>query len=289
MAFQKTLAAACLLLAFLSSLAEGQEELGTRRREKIPIEWAELESNAYAIQYESVIPVATVKQVTDALEEALGEYVKVFGFKPKTKFRVKFLDSLNTYEQEGGDPSHAGYFSPSSGFLVLRQLPFFDLMPTAYHEAFHQYLQAYIGADVAIPLWFNEGLAVYFEGMQKDKASKRLDYRKIDNRRMIRLKEALFTRSALPLEKLISATADEFHEKDKEELYYSQSFAFVYFLMQAMGGKPVFQYAQELKKTKDPKGAEAKIFGKDRKNLKKIEQTWKQYVLGLKIEEKPPS
>lgn len=162
-------------------------------------------------------------------------------------------------------------------------------MPTAYHEAFHQYLQDYIGRDVPIPIWFNEGLAVYFEGIQKDKVSKRLDYKKIDNRRLLRLKEALFTRSAIPLEKLIDATAEKFHEKEKEELHYSQSFAFAYFLMQAMGGKQVFQFAAELKKTKDPKKAEEKIFGKARKSMKKMEQTWKQYTLNVKIEEKPVS
>ncbi|MGQ9589385.1 MAG: DUF1570 domain-containing protein [Planctomycetota bacterium] len=285
----KTATTAALGLAALAGFASAQEEIGKRRAERIRIEWASYETKSYAFQYESVIPTGTVKQVADALEEALGQYAKVFGFAPKTKFQVKFLDSLNTYEQEGGDPSHPGYFSAATGFLVLRQLPFFDLMPTAYHEALHQYLQAYVGEDVRIPLWFNEGLAVYFEGMQKDKTSKRLDHRKIDNRRMIRLKEALFTRSALPLEKLLDATPDEFHDKDKEELHYSQSFAVVYFFMQAMGGKPVFQYASELKKTKDTKAAEEKIFGKGRKNLKKIEGTWKQYVLGLKIEEKPPS
>lgn len=277
------------VLATFSRRACSQEEIGKRATEKIAIEWAQFDAANYTVQYESVIPVGTVKQVADGLEEALVQYIAVFKHKPDDKFKVKFLDSLNTYEQEGGDPSHPGFYNPGSGFLVLRQLPFYDLMPTAYHEAFHQYLQDYIGRDVAIPIWFNEGLAVYFEGIQKDKVSKRLDYKKIDNRRLLRLKEALFTRSAIPLEKLIDATPAQFHEKEKEELHYSQSFAFAYFLMQAMGGKQVFQYAAELKKTKDPKKAEEKIFGKARKSLKKMEQTWKQYTLNVKIEEKPVS
>jgi hypothetical protein len=164
-------------------------------------------------------------------------------------------------------------------------MPFYDLLPTVYHEAFHQYLQDYIGKEVSIPIWFNEGLAVYFEGMQPDKRTKKLDYEKIDNRRLKRLKEAIFTRSALPLEQLVDAGYEQFHDKEKEELHYSQSFAFAYFLMQAMKGKPVFQFASTLEKTKDPKKAEEKVFGKERRNLKRMEAVWKQYTLAVKVDD----
>lgn len=100
-----------LVLAVLATCARdaiAQEEIGKRRTEKIVIEWAQLQTTSYEVHYESIIPVGTVKQVVDGLEEALGQYVAVFKHKPEEKFKVKFLDSLNTYEQEGGDPSHPG-------------------------------------------------------------------------------------------------------------------------------------------------------------------------------------
>ena len=161
-------------------------------------------------------------------------------------------------------------------------------MPTVYHEAFHQYLEAYMGKGAPIPTWYNEGLAMYYEGMQKSRQTKKLDYKLIDNRKIGRLKEAIFTRSALPLQKLVDATHAEFHEKEKEELYYSQSFAFMYFLMQGLGGKQVLDFAKELKKSKDVSLADDKIFGKKRKSLAAIEKKWKEYVLGLKLEEPKP-
>src|SRR2546428_13249501 len=85
---------------FLSAQAFGQEEVGERKRAKILIEWAKTETKSYAIRYEKVIPLTTVKKVGDALEDALAQYVKVFLTKPPEKLQVKFLDSQNTYEQE---------------------------------------------------------------------------------------------------------------------------------------------------------------------------------------------
>lgn len=278
-----------LCISATGSRAMAQEEMGKKDPGKIDIEWAQAETKNYVVEYEKVIPGNTVKQVKDALEEILVQYTDIFKFTPKEKFKVRFLDNLNTFEQVGGDPSHPGFFSPGSGYLVVLQKEFYNLIPTLYHEAFHQYLQAYMakdGKDTPIPTWFNEGLAMYYEGIQRNKQTKKLDPKLIDNRKIKRLQDAIFTRTALPLDKLINATPQEFHKKDKEELHYSQSFAFVYFLMQALGGKPVMQFATELQKSKDAALADDKIFGKAKKNLKAIEKKWKEYVLGLKLDEK---
>ena len=273
-----------------SSPALAQEEVGKRERKKIAIEWAKAETKNYAFEYENVIPNSTVLQVGNELERALEQYVLVFKYKPEKKLKVKFLDSPNTYEQEGGKPSSGGHFSPGDEYLVLKQLPFYELTPTAYHEAFHQYLHFYIGRGVDIPTWFNEGMASYFEMMQETRGTKKLDYKLIDNRKLRMIQEKINTRSSIPLEKLVDAPYSEFHDKEasgKESLYYTQSFAMIYFFMQGMGGKPVFQFADELRKTKDTSKAYEKMFGKERKNLKTVEAKWKQYIAGVKIQEPP--
>ena len=68
----------------------------------------------------------------------------------------------------------------------------------------------------------------------------------------------------------------------------SQSFSMIYFFMQGMGGKPAFQFAEELKKTKSVDAANEKIFGKELKNLKSLEGKWKQYIAQVQIVEPPP-
>ncbi|MEE3198897.1 MAG: hypothetical protein VX254_02615, partial [Planctomycetota bacterium] len=63
--------------------------------------------------------------------------------------------------------------------------------------------------------------------------------------------------------------------------YYSQSFAVMYYFMQLSRGKAAINYMKELKKTGDAEAANAKLFGKKMKNLKKIESHWKGYVRRL--------
>jgi hypothetical protein len=271
-------------LAVLSGpLLFSQEGLG-KKAEKIKIEWQHQETKNYSFDSEKVVPSSTVKTVGLELEDILEQYVGLFREKPSARLTVKFLDSLNTYEQEGGDPSHPGHYNPSSRCLVVRQMPFTDLIPTVYHEAFHQYLATYVGPGTSIPTWFNEGTASYFEQMQREKGTKKLNPRLIEKRKFRMVKDAFLTRAEIPLEKLIDASYEEFHAKDKESLYYTQSFAMIYFLIQTAGGKAVAGYMQELKKTKDVEAANAKLFGPARKNLKKVEKAFKDYTLAMKLD-----
>ena len=268
----------------VTSIAPGQDVL-KRRREKIQIDWAEHETKNYRIQHEKVIPSATVERIGRELEDILEQYVRLFRTKPESRFEVEFLDSLNTYEQSGGDPSHPGMYHPGDRVLLLRQMPFSDLVPTVYHEAFHQYIHLYVGDGVEIPIWFNEGMAMHFEGMQRDKRRKdqRLDPQQIDFRKARMVKDAIFTRAHIPLATLVDATYEQFHDKDKEALYYHQSFSVVYFLMKASGGRLPVKFMDTLRDTKDLEAANAVLFGKERKNLEKIEAQWKTFLAGLKI------
>jgi hypothetical protein len=283
--------AAALAVLCAATTAWAQEEIGKKDRKRIQIEWGEYQdAKSYAIEYEKAIPRSTVKRVADELEDALAQYILVFRFKPAEKLKVRFLDSQNTYEQEGGKVSTAGHFLPGTGYLVLKQLEFHQLIPTAYHEAFHQYLHYYVGEGVPIPIWFNEGMAGYYEVMQRQKGTKKLDYKLIDNRKLRMIQDKLLTRTAVPLENLIRKSHEEFHDRtdpQKESLNYTQSFAVIYFFMQGMGGKPVFQFTEELKKTKDPDAATEKIFGKGLKKVKTVESQWKSYMAQVKIVEPP--
>lgn len=274
-----------LFVFALSPLLPAQEVIKGKRR-RIRIEWAKYATEHYTFRYESVIPAEIVQKVAAELEDILKQYTRLFRYEHKQKFRVKFLDSLNTYEQEGGDPSHPGYYLPSKRYLVLRQMPYYRLIPTVYHEAFHQYLHAYVGDEVEIPIWFNEGMAMYYEEMQRDdNREKTLNPNKIRKRKIRMVKDAIRTRSQIALEKLVDATHDEFHDKEKEDLYYHQSFAVMYFFMQKTRGKAAVDFARELKESKSVEAANATLFGKDRKRLKRMEKLWLSYTLRLDVDE----
>ena len=258
-----------------------QERIG-KARGKIKITWAELNTKNYKIEYEAAIPVQTAQKIGGELEDILVQYQGLFRFKSSKKMLVRFMDSENTYEQVGGDPRMAGFYNPGSGYLVIKQLPFYDLIPIVYHEAFHQYLHSFVG-DVQIPIWFNEGMAVYFEGMQRDEKNKvkALSPKLIKRGKIRMVKDAINTRTQIPLETLLKVTHEEFHDKENEALYYSQSFAVMFYFMQLSRGKAALNYMKELKKTGDPEAANTKLFGKKMKNLKRIEASWKSYIRKL--------
>ncbi len=270
-----------ILSAGIFPALTAQEKIG-KARAKIKIVWAELNTKNYKIEYEAAIPAQTAHKIGQELEDILVQYQTLFRFKPSKKMLVRFMDSLNTYEQVGGNPRMAGFYNPGSGYLVIKQMPFYDLVPTVYHEAFHQYLHAYVG-DVQIPIWFNEGMAVYFEGMQRDEKSKTnaLNPRLIKRGKIRMVKDAINTRTQIPLETLLKVTHEEFHDKENEAIYYSQSFAVMFYFMQLSRGKAALNYMKELKKTGDPGAANTKLFGKKMKNLKKIESHWKGYIRKL--------
>ena len=270
-----------ILSAGIFPALTAQEKIG-KARAKIKIVWAELNTKNYKIEYEAAIPAQTAHKIGQELEDILVQYQTLFRFKPSKKMLVRFMDSLNTYEQVGGNPRMAGFYNPGSGYLVIKQMPFYDLVPTVYHEAFHQYLHAYVG-DVQIPIWFNEGMAVYFEGMQRDEKSKTnaLNPRLIKRGKIRMVKDAINTRTQIPLETLLKVTHEEFHDKENEAIYYSQSFAVMFYFMQLSRGKAALNYMKELKKTGDPEAANTKLFGKKMKNLKKIESHWKGYIRKL--------
>ena len=270
-----------ILSAGIFPALPAQEKIG-KARAKIKIGWAELNTKNYKIEYEAAIPAQTAHKIGQELEDILVQYQNLFRFKPSKKLLVRFMDSENTYEQVGGNPRMSGFYNPGSGYLVIKQLPFYELVPVVYHEAFHQYLHAFVG-DVRIPIWFNEGMAVYFEGMQRDEKSKTrgLNSTLIKRGKIRMVKDAVNTRTQIPLETLLKVTHEEFHDKENESLYYSQSFAVMYYFMQLSRGKAAINYMKELKKTGDPEAANAKLFGKKMKNLKKIESHWKGYIRRL--------
>jgi len=272
------LASAAILFGWSPALA--QEVIGRGGKAKIKLEWEKLETKNYVISYEKGIPRETIARVGKELEDILVEYRKLFPFKIKGRFQAQILDNQNTFNQVGGDLRHPGFYSPRNRTLVLLQKEFYSLVPTAYHEAFHQYIDAFMSHEASIPTRFNEGMATYYEGMQRDEHTrqKKLNSKKIRVSKIRMVQAKIRTRQALPVDKLIDATYEEFHDREKEDLYYHQSFALVYYFMQTTKGKGPKAFMKELQKTKDAEKALEKLVGKKRKGLKKIAAHFKSFT-----------
>jgi tetratricopeptide (TPR) repeat protein len=125
----------------------------------------------------SDIDVDTCMKASNVLEEALQIYrEQVHALKPEKRRAYKvflfsgkegFLRYLADVSVLRAPPMEnvAGLYSPLLKQLLIWNLPSrAEMMRTVRHEGFHQYLDRVLPDP---PVWFNEGMAVYYEGMER--------------------------------------------------------------------------------------------------------------------------
>ena len=105
-----------------------------------------------------------------------GRRYKVFLFSGEAGFKRYVADSAVL---TGRAPEHAaGLYSPILKQLLIWNLPNRDeMMHTIRHEGFHQYLDRLLPDP---PVWFNEGLATYFEPIPRPGGELKLDQARPD-------------------------------------------------------------------------------------------------------------
>ncbi|HEY0377704.1 MAG TPA: DUF1570 domain-containing protein [Pyrinomonadaceae bacterium] len=96
----------------------------------------------------------------------------------------------------------------------------------AFHEYAHLLVRNGYGA---VPLWFNEGLAEYYSTFEIGGGGRRVTLGRPLNFRVRTLKE----RELMPLETLLGVDDESpfYKEQSKRALFYSESWAFVHYLM----------------------------------------------------------
>ncbi|MEZ5442868.1 MAG: DUF1570 domain-containing protein [Lysobacterales bacterium] len=122
------------------------------------------------------------------------------------------------------------YMHLEQRIVIWRQPVDRETFSTLRHEATHALLHEFVGAP---PLWLNEGLAEYFEGLQTAGSGGRVDanpwYAEL-------LSLAGEGRPGLAMD-VLGADARPFRNSRTAELYYAQSWALVDHLMDSEGGQ----------------------------------------------------
>jgi hypothetical protein len=121
----------------------------------------------------------------------------------------------------GDIPPHtAGIYSPVLKCLLIWNLPSRgDMLQTVRHEGFHQYLDRLMSNP---PVWFNEGLAEYFEVATPEQGNPALPERHPVH------SEFLETATLLPLSTFLFETQDVFYAHTESR--YAQAWALVTYL-----------------------------------------------------------
>ncbi len=176
----------------------------------------------------SEIDRGTCAEVARELEDALGDYQARIRRLPRdilSRFRVYVFRGRAGYVGYaghlfgGGAHQTAGLFSPTLKQLLLWKVPEeIELLRSARHEAFHQYLDA---IQPKAPKWWNEGMACYYErtGEAGGRAGGMVlpDY--------VRL---LLTEPVPPLETVVLGDSSDFYAGGMTN--YALSWGFLHFL-----------------------------------------------------------
>lgn len=109
---------------------------------------------------------------------------------------------------------------------------------TLQHEGFHQFAHRYIGPT--LPIWINEGLAVYFESGILVGKTFRLGL--ADVRRVLAIQNAIEHNRVIRFDRLLNMTADQWQQGllgdvERAQFLYDQSWSIVHFLIHAEDGK----------------------------------------------------
>jgi hypothetical protein len=174
---------------------------------------------------------------------------------------------------------------PVSQFLTLPNAA--KLISTVIHEATHQLTFNFgiLARHVSCPVWFNEGLAVFFEAPDLSKAAKGWGtIGKVDPSRLNQFRRYLGGRPANSLETLLAGDA-RFRDPKQATDAYAEAWALTYFFLQKYR-KPYVQYMATLAKL-DPLAEDAAetrlkqfqaVFG----DLKSLDREFLRYMQTVK-------
>ena len=172
----------------------------------------------------------TARAALKNLEESYAICSKVFGESdaPAKAFPVYFFSGQTGYAEYAGAKSKmahstAGMYSSLYKHLMIWNLPErVDISKTLRHEATHQYLDL---LGYRVPVWFNEGLAVYVEFIA---SSSKADLKggAVDRAYV----ERLFGPEAklIPLKQFVSIGHGDFY--DHASVSYPEAWALVHYL-----------------------------------------------------------
>lgn len=189
-------------------------------------------------------------------------YITVYGLK-KDYDRIARKEDVETAEafsyREGLNHYAVTYYSA-------------DMYPTLSHEAFHLFIENIFKRG--IPIWFNEGMASYYETCSF--SGERFMTNRVNKNRLAVAKGSLHGKEWPGIKDLIRFSWNQFHGKN-EAVNYAASWALVYFLKNK--NEEAFKdFVHDLILGKSFATAVRQNYSMDQKEL---ETEWVNYIDGL--------
>ncbi|MBP9854032.1 MAG: hypothetical protein KBD53_04095 [Candidatus Omnitrophica bacterium] len=233
-------------------------------------EWKEFHGR-HVIVYYNESPKDFIDAVVEATETYYNQISKSLGFgQPKSwsldnRVKIYIYDSADEYVNAGKQSSWShGSASPTE--KKIRTFPtahgFFD--STLPHELGHIVFRDFVGYRSSIPLWFEEGVAMYVE------KAKRFGAHDV-------VRQAQKSGAFMSLEELTLAGYAGITDADAVNLFYAESASIVKYLIDEHSKPKFVRFCRKLEEGKPFDWALDEVYVRF-KNTNKLNEAWERYL-----------
>lgn len=203
-------------------------------------EWETLKGNNFIIYYRASVEERFVSTVMESAEESFREVSASLGISRYQSWASEQRASIYIYADKEDYVKSGGmgwsHGSALVGSRTIKTYPadqgFFDtLLP---HELGHIILHEFVGPYADIPLWFDEGVAMYQEKSRRMGAAKMVQ-------------EALEKGQFIPLTALTDMRLYSNSDQATVDLFYAESASVVNFMITQLGESRFHRLCRELK------------------------------------------
>lgn len=137
-----------------------------------------------------------------------------------------------------GKPANvAGFYLPGReiNYITMRNERGAESDKT-FQLIFHEYVHSLVENNTTFaPLWYNEGIAEYYSTFELTKGDTEAQIGKVIDHHIYRLRE----RGIMPLRQLfaVDSSSPDYNERDKQSIFYAQSWALMHMLLAGNNGQ----------------------------------------------------
>ena len=235
--------------------------------------WQQMKGQDFVIYYRSNVPDDFAQTTMETAEDELRRVTDNLGITNRPSWagarqiKVYIYSDRNDFVKSGGQAtwSHGVAFAKAKTIKTYPEANgFFDtILP---HELGHIIFRDYVGFNIVLPLWFEEGVAIYQE------KAKRLGSNEI-------VKEAIENGQFIPLTQLTGVRLYKDSSDKVVDLFYSESASVVYYMITGLGEQEFYMLCDELKNNTSFEKALHKVYLRF-KGLNDLDQAWVDSLQG---------
>ncbi len=218
----------------------------------------------YLIYREKEPVTPKVKELLDTIHGNLMLDLAPFTVVVKpNKILVMLFNKKESYVEYTKRPSWSGAASDlkSDSMYVIEKTGFYSL---TVHELTHLYFDQYFLPTIS-PLWLSEGMAVYmqiYSSQQKPAYIVR------------RLKQILETGQFIPFDEMMAAQTLKDYPNDKAEIWYTQAYSLVDYLLNTRSRDEFYKFCTELKNGTPIHQALYRAYGMPFNKVSTLQNVW---------------